>query len=156
MQFSSIKPLRHYTDSLEDISQLDHLLDESVDDTSASIDQLEKAAEKLKMQIENNKRQIDELISPRKRIDTLMVIFVKIWIILLIVVLFFVYSRSVFVNEKIVAMTNNIEIVSPYISDIEYKQLKSDFHTIKCSYDYDELMQKLQHIAEMHSITLKK
>jgi hypothetical protein len=53
-------------------------------------------------------------------------------------------------------MTNNIEIISPYVSDIEYKKFKSDFHTIQCSRDYEDLAQALQSIADAHSIPLKK
>lgn len=50
----------------------------------------------------------------------------------------------------------NIEIVSPYISDQEYKQLKSDFYTIEGKQDYDVLHDKLELIAENNELTLKK
>ena len=50
----------------------------------------------------------------------------------------------------------NIEIVSPYISDKEYKLLKSDFYLIETKADYLSLMQDLSNIAEHNNLTLKK
>ena len=52
--------------------------------------------------------------------------------------------------------TVNIEIVSPYISDIEYKQLKSSFHLIKTQDDYEKLLDKIQDIADANEINLSK
>lgn len=42
----------------------------------------------------------------------------------------------------------NIEIVSPYITDIEYKQLKSDFYLIDSKADYIALSEKLEHLMD--------
>ena len=53
-------------------------------------------------------------------------------------------------------MMNNIEIVSPYISDIEYKQFKSSFHLIENKEDYDNLYSQLERVAASYSIQLKK
>lgn len=68
----------------------------------------------------------------------------------------YTYARNAFVHSKITTITNNIEIVSPYISDIEYKMLKSDFYSIENSEDYDALTSTLNDISKNHSIKLKE
>lgn len=50
---------------------------------------------------------------------------------------------------------SNIEIVSPYVSDNEYKQFKSDFYTINGKSDYDDLYKKLDSVAKSNSLKLK-
>lgn len=50
----------------------------------------------------------------------------------------------------------NIEIVSPYVEDREYKQLKSNFYSISCEDDYEELSQKLSSIATENDLVLKE
>lgn len=70
--------------------------------------------------------------------------------------IFFSYSRNLYINSKITSITNNIEIVSPYITDVEYKRLKSQFHTMENSDDYDSLNFLLSDIAEKNSVKLKK
>ena len=72
------------------------------------------------------------------------------------ILLIYAYSRTVFVNGRITSMMNNIEIVSPYISDIEYKQFKSSFHLIENKEDYDNLYSQLERVAASYSIQLKK
>lgn len=81
---------------------------------------------------------------------------INLFFIILYILLIFTYSRSLYINTKITSITNNIEIVSPYISDIEYKQLKSNFHTMENSEDYYNLMSTLSDIAKDYSIVLKK
>lgn len=154
--FTSLKVLRPYEAEPKNESQPPTFSDTTPHDILTSIERLEKDTEKLKIQLDKNNQRINKLMSKRKSFDTFMYISTKIWIIFLMVLLVFIYSRNIFINKKIIVMTNNIEIVSPYISDIEYKQFKSDFHTIHNSYDYEELMQSLQIIADAHSITLKK
>lgn len=70
--------------------------------------------------------------------------------------LLFLYAQHSYSNAIITKTTNNIEIVSPCISDLEYKQLKSDFHTLESADDYNKLQEKLQTIAENNDIKLKK
>ena len=153
--FFSIKSLYHSTNISKNDVSLGSCPDDFSCDALVSIEQLKKDTEDLQKQLEYNKHRIDKLTASRK-IDTVMYFLVRLWVVTLMVALFFVYSRNIFINQKIIVMTNNIEIVSPYISDTEYKQLKSDFHTIQCSQDYDELAQLLQDIANDHSITLKE
>ena len=66
------------------------------------------------------------------------------------------YAQHSFINSIVTKTTNNIEIVSPYITDSDYKQLKSTFHSIESKEDYDVLTEKLQHIADENSIKLKE
>lgn len=68
----------------------------------------------------------------------------------------FMYARLVFIQREIFTLTNNIEIVSPYISDIEYKTLKSDFHLMENHEDYNQLIFRLQKFADDNSLKLKK
>ena len=50
---------------------------------------------------------------------------------------------------------NNIEIVAPYITDMEYKQLRADFFQMDSKSDYQSLVEKLESIAESHGLQLK-
>ena len=53
-------------------------------------------------------------------------------------------------------LTSNIEIVSPYISDLEYKYLKSKFHSMENRDDYNNLISELTVLGESYSLKLKK
>lgn len=75
-------------------------------------------------------------------------------LVLLLAITFF-YGQSIFIRNKTVALTNNIEIVSPYITDVEYKQLKSNFHSIETQSDYNVLVEKLEIISDKYSLKLK-
>lgn len=77
--------------------------------------------------------------------------------------LFFIFVTTTFTTMKQIYIlglstkaTVNIEIVSPYITDIEYKQLKSSFHLIKTQDDYEKLLDKIQDIADANEINLSK
>ncbi len=70
--------------------------------------------------------------------------------------LLFIYAQNSFVQNRAVSLSNNIEIVAPYISDFDYKKLKSDFHLIHSKSDYDRIEASLEEIAIEHSLTLKK
>lgn len=72
-----------------------------------------------------------------------------------ILFLYFVLATSAYVNSSITKLTNNIEIVSPYITDFEYKHLKSSFHSMKNRNDYDLLNDSLREISIQHGIHLK-
>lgn len=67
----------------------------------------------------------------------------------------FIYGQSNFIRNKTITMTNNMEIVSPYITDLEYKQLKSHFHSIETQSDYETLMEELETIADKYFLKLK-
>lgn len=84
--------------------------------------------------------------------------YIVLWILTIIayILLIYAYSRTVFVNGRVTSMMNNIEIVSPYISDAEYKQFKSSFHLIENKEDYDNLYYQLEQVAAAHSVELKE
>ena len=81
---------------------------------------------------------------------------VKSFVLAIIYIVFILFLLTTnFINKTITRTTNNIEIVSPYITDNEYKKLKSDFHSMKNSIDYKELTQNLESIAKENAIELK-
>lgn len=105
---------------------------------------------------ENNPEILAEKITLNLRKVKIEYRLIIIIFVFLYIFLIFTYSRSLYINDKITSLTNNIEIVSPYISDINYKQLKSNFHMMENSEDYNNLMSELSDIAKDHSLTLKK
>lgn len=107
---------------------------------------------KLEEDIQNISISIDKNLRKNKR----EYLFMQTLIIFAYIILICAYSKNAFVHEKAVTLTNNIEIVSPYISDLEYKQLKSDFYSMENSDDYNSIMSTLTDIAENNSIKLKK
>lgn len=74
---------------------------------------------------------------------------------IILISLMFFYGKSSFIRNKTIILTNNIEIVSPYISDIEYKQMKSKFHSMETKNDYNSLIEELETIAKKYSLKLK-
>ncbi len=126
--------------------------DLSVEELKQIISETSHTMEDLSQRLEHSEKATNR----RKRIDTIQYIAARCIFIFLIFMLFFLYSRNVFITQKITVITNNIEIVSPYISDFEYKQLKSCFHSIQNGEDYEALNLTLKSIAESNSITLKK
>lgn len=71
------------------------------------------------------------------------------------IALFWILIQTNYVNDTITTLTNNIEIVSPYISDLEYKQLKSSFHLMDSREDYNLLCASLKEIADQNHLRLK-
>lgn len=60
-----------------------------------------------------------------------------------------------FVNLNITKLTNNIEIIAPYISNQEYKILKSNYHSISSRSDFDSFNNLLIEYAEKADVKLK-
>lgn len=84
------------------------------------------------------------------------------FLICMIILTFTLMISTLYMTGKITfiqkAKTNtlaNIEIVSPYIEDIEYKTLKSNFYSISSEDDFNNLTNELQSIAEENNIKLK-
>lgn len=95
---------------------------------------------------------------PRKKsykMNAFFAILVLIELVLLIGSCLYYQGRAQFINTSITKCLNNIEIVSPYISDFEYKQLKSTFYQVSCKEDYDNLIAKLDKIAFKNDLVLK-
>lgn len=66
----------------------------------------------------------------------------------------YVISREVYIHNCISRTTANIEIVSPYISDYEYKMLNSRFHSLSSEEDYSSLTQDIKDIANQYGLFL--
>jgi hypothetical protein len=65
-------------------------------------------------------------------------------------------GKTIFVKNTIIDTLNNIEIVSPYISDTEYKTLKSQFYSMDGEDDYIILAENLHSIADNNNISLRE
>ena len=76
--------------------------------------------------------------------------------ILTILLIEFTYLSDLYIYKQATTTYTNIEIVSPYISDQEYKALKSQFHLISNENDFDKLTLAIDNIAKRNSIELKK
>ena len=68
---------------------------------------------------------------------------------------FFFLTKNTYIYENSLKLTCNIEIVAPYISDFEYKQLKSSFYSMQSRSDYEALVTTLKAIGEEHELSLK-
>lgn len=95
-------------------------------------------------------KQIEKLPTWFMIIETLLIL------ITAYVVLFFSIGRNAYINNTISSSLANIEIVSPYISDLEYKTLKSEFHSMDSKEDYDNFCSHLKEVAENNHVVLKK
>lgn len=151
--FTSLKSLfRRYRNTFPAASQ-----DKDTTSSKENFDNM--SIEEIKEFILETSKKMDRINQAEKRrklFDTIQYIFAECSIVFLIIVLLFLYSRNVYIAKKVTVLTNNIEIVSPYISDMEYKQLKSDFHSIQTKKDYEDLTNSLAEVAEINCIDLKE
>lgn len=65
-----------------------------------------------------------------------------------------VFSAPAKVSQTASRIEHNIEIVSPYITDQEYKVLKSNSYSMKTMDDYNLLNEALEDVAEQHHLQL--
>lgn len=87
-------------------------------------------------------------------------LFNKRWFLYLLILiasllLFYAIGKLQFIQSSKTKTLSNIEIISPYISDIEYKTLKSNFYSISKKDDFDELTKVIQSIADANNVRLK-
>ena len=75
-------------------------------------------------------------------------------VLLYIIFILFILSTN-FINNTITRTTNNIEIVSPYISDYDYKMLKSKFYSMNSRTDFDYLYSLLEQYSQNANVELK-
>lgn len=124
----------------------DHDLAKSVDSAKAclSIAELEKEL------IELNKERESLMKKSAHRYKILRIIYVLLWCIYII----FTFTVT-YIDSTVSRLTRNIEIVSPYISDQEYKNLKSAFYSMDSREDYTNLVNALEEISSEHGIELK-
>jgi len=64
------------------------------------------------------------------------------------------FSTELMVKEKIDLFDNSLAIVSPYISDLDYKKAQSQFHLVKSSEDFDRVLSTISAEAERNGIVL--
>lgn len=63
---------------------------------------------------------------------------------------------QIYLSEVSSKALTRIEIAAPYISDQEYKQLKSNFYAIESKSDYDNLQRSLSNIFEENHLNLEE
>lgn len=110
---------------------------------------LKNSLEKHINENENPHQQIERKILSTKILLIMDIAFLAILYIYLI-------GNFLFINECKTTSLCNIEIVSPYISDVEYKQLKSTFYSIQTKDDYINFTEAINKIGEQYSLDLKK
>lgn len=97
-------------------------------------------------------------VFPSQRPKTVhIVINIGLWVLALSIALFafgYLYLRPQFVTMSATNALRAIEIVAPYISDQEYKELRADFYSIDSRKAYIELYDKLDAIAEEHDASI--
>lgn len=79
-----------------------------------------------------------------------------IFLFFLILQFTFMCVKDMYIKEKASNLSINMEIVSPVLSEYEYKQLRADFYSIDNKKDYDNFVNFLEVIATENDITLKK
>ena len=148
-------------------SQRSHFKDDST--SNAGPDDLEKRLWQLQYQQQLNAKELNSLSMQLSHIseDVKTIqrqeadkarhscVFISLTVYVLIAFLYFSLGLSSYVNAEITRLTNNIEIVSPYITDLEYKQLKSSYHSMNSRTDYDSLNASLQEISVQYELQLK-
>lgn len=78
-------------------------------------------------------------------------------------VVYIVILLSILYNYTITMLTysiatdtlDDIEIISPYISDLEYKTLKSEFYQMDSKTDYNHLIEQIENILDDNGLTAK-
>lgn len=110
------------------------------------------------MKIPNHKQVSEKGTLTRKIVKKWSHIRILILVTFIACIIFFLGTIGIisFKTQTTIKTLNNIEIVSPYIPDKEYKQLKSKFHSMQSRHDYENLLNELNCIAEKNSIILKE
>ena len=85
----------------------------------------------------------------------------QFWIVLFVSIIVSLSSiwislQSNYIFSVQVTTLNNIEIVSPYISSLEYKRLRASFYSMNSRDDYNDLVSKIEHHAQKYNISLKQ
>lgn len=75
----------------------------------------------------------------------------------LLLMTFFMYwiGNLTFINNCKSSSLCNLEIISPYVSDTEYKHLRSNFYSIQTKEDYESFTNTIKEIGEKYSLNLK-
>ena len=129
---------------------------QNVSDVETEVKFLIKEFSSLKESISTLKDHLPVLVDiKRSELKKIYYMTTGIFIIDITSLVFFYSTERYALNES-VTIENNIEIVSPYVSDVQYKELKSDFYSMKNIDDLNKLTTTLQSISEKHSIDLQE
>ncbi len=148
--------LQKYDDLEESINDMERMLSEKRNLPEQANSHTEENLDDLLAQNKNLKKELHESYENYKKDSTKKLSLLKICLVFSALFLLFIYGKQVFISSAIAKTTSNIEIISPYITDTEYKQLKSRYHSISSKSDFDSLTATLNEIATEHSIVLKK
>lgn len=127
-----------------------------------TIESIETAVANLEKQIKSfqtesviSRNALEEAKSSLLTLSKKTYIFEVIILVISSVTLVLTVSMVSYIKTTATSLTNNIEIVSPYISDLDYKHLKSDFYSMSSRNDYNTLTETLNEIAIAHGLSLK-
>lgn len=136
--------------------------EDTLDLASLDIDHLQQTLKELTAkyddthcELEVQKQKLKQIAQKSKKNLKKFITLIKISIYSLMFLLVFMYGKQLFINSCITKTMCNIEIVSPYIDETEYRRFKSEFHLIENRNDYDALHSKLNAIATNYELELK-
>ena len=154
----NIKTLTKIVKKVEEPSSKSTYVDvpETLEEIEQMVDAMSTDLSKLEAELKENRKEISEVAKNTKKKYRNRCLVASLLATLLFITIAFMYAKLNYVNKAITSTTNNIEIVSPYISEEEYKYLKSDFHSIQTHEDFDILRETLDNIAQKHNLILQK
>lgn len=80
----------------------------------------------------------------------------KISLYISMMILMYWKGNNTFINQCKTSSLCNLEIICPYISDLEYKKLKSSFYSIQTKEDYEIFTNTVKEIGAKYSLSLKE
>lgn len=86
----------------------------------------------------------------------LFLIIISFICIFFIFICIYMIGNFIFINKCQTNSLCNLEIISPYVSDIEYKELKSTFYSIQTKEDYEVFTDTIKQIGERYSLNLRE
>lgn len=95
---------------------------------------------------------LDKLLKTNKLLNFLFFILIE----LSLLVFMYWFGNISFIDRCKTSSLCNLEIISPYVSDIEYKELKSSFYSIQTKEDYEAFTKTIKAIGEKYSLNLKE
>lgn len=95
------------------------------------------------------------IVSPKRWLNTFYnenepkhdLLLIYVWRFVIFIILMYNALIVSFANNIARRTLNNIEIISPYISDMEYKTLRSDFYQMNSKDDYLQIISVIENIA---------
>lgn len=92
-----------------------------------------------------------EIMKKKRRLNFALLILLEV----LMITFMYWEGHYTFINQCKTSSLCNLEIICPYISEIEYKKLKSSFYSIQSKEDYEIFTNKLKEIDDKYSLNLK-